>query len=155
MQLTLLGTGCPSVDFNRYGPANLIHTTKARILIDCGSGVTQRLKKTKISLAKIDALFLTHLHSDHVIDLYQLIISSWHLYRDKTWKIYGPKGTKKFVQSIMKSWKDERELRIRYEKRYSIKAFDLKVYEFSKYGKIKIKDLIVGYFVFDHYPVKP
>jgi ribonuclease Z len=154
MQLTLLGTGCPKVDPKRFGPANLISTSLGKILIDCGSGVTQRLTEINISSAEIDALFLTHLHSDHVIDLYQLIISSWHLYRDKTWKIYGPKGTKKFVQSIMKSWKDERELRIRYEKRYSIKAFDLKVYEFSKYGKIKIKDLIVEYFEVDHYPVK-
>ena len=154
MQLTLLGTGCPSVDFNRYGPANLIHTTKARILIDCGSGVTQRLKKTKISLAKIDALFLTHLHSDHVIDLYQLIISSWHSYRTKSWKIYGPKGTKKYVNSIMKAWKEERELRIKYEKRTSIKAFDIKVFEFNQYGNIKINDLTVEYFEVDHKPVK-
>ena len=42
-------------------------------------------------------LVLTHLHSDHVVDFYQLIISSWHSYRLKPWKIYGPKGTKKFL----------------------------------------------------------
>ena len=92
MQLTLLGTGCPKVDPKRFGPANLISTSLGKILIDCGSGVTQRLTEINISSAEIDALFLTHLHSDHVIDLYQLIISSWHLYRDKTWKVYGPKG---------------------------------------------------------------
>ena len=49
MQLTLLGTGCPSVDEKRYGPSNLITTKQASILIDCGSGVTQRLKQAKIS----------------------------------------------------------------------------------------------------------
>ena len=104
MQLILLGTGCPSVDFKRLGPANLISTPKSNILIDCGSGVTQRLKQAKISSALIDALLLTHLHSDHVVDLYQLIISSWHSYRIKPWKIYGPKGTKKFVKSLMNTW---------------------------------------------------
>ena len=154
MQLTLLGTGCPKVDYHRFGPANLILTLKTKILIDCGSGVTQRLEKAKISSANIDALLLTHLHSDHVIDLYQLIISSWHSYRNKPWKIYGPKGTKKFVQSIMESWKLEREGRIKYEQRSSIKAFKIKVQEFKKYGKIKIKDLLFEYFEVDHKPVK-
>ena len=81
MDLTLLGTGCPSVDFKRFGPANLISTKKTNLLVDCGSGVTQRLNQLKLSGANIDALLLTHLHSDHVIDLYQLIISSWHSYK--------------------------------------------------------------------------
>ena len=99
MELTLLGTGCPKVDHKRFGPSNLISTKKTKVLIDCGSGVTQRLDQIKISTADIDALFLTHLHSDHVIDFYQLIISSWHSYRVKPWIIYGPKGTKKFVNS--------------------------------------------------------
>ena len=49
MELTLLGTGCPSVDHKRYGPSNLVTSKKAKILIDCGSGVTQRLNKLKIS----------------------------------------------------------------------------------------------------------
>ena len=154
MRLTLLGTGCPSVHSKRFGPANLVNTKKAKILIDCGSGVTQRLKETKISSAAVDALFLTHLHSDHVVDLYQLIISSWHSYRTRPWNVYGPKGTRKFVHAIMNAWKEERNLRIRYEKRSSIKAFDINVYEFHKYGKIKIKDLTIEYFEVDHKPVK-
>ena len=94
MELTLLGTGCPSVDHKRFGPSNLITSKKTKVLVDCGSGVTQRLHQLKVSSADIDALFFTHLHSDHAVDLYQLIISSWHSYRTKPWKIYGPKGTK-------------------------------------------------------------
>ena len=57
MELILLGTGCPKVDYNRFGPANLVKTKKTRILIDCGSGVTQRLDEIKVSTAEIDALF--------------------------------------------------------------------------------------------------
>ena len=154
MQLTLLGTGCPSVDHKRFGPANLVSTNKSSILVDCGSGVTQRLKEAKVSSADIDALFLTHLHSDHIVDLYQLIISSWHSYRTKSWKIFGPRGTKKFVKKLMDTWKDERMLRIKNEQRSSIQAFNLKVTEFSEYGKIRIKDLVVEYFSVDHKPVK-
>ena len=154
MKLTLLGTGCPSVDHKRYGPSNLISTKKTKILVDCGSGLTQRLHELEVSSAEIDALIFTHLHSDHAVDLYQLIISSWHSYRVKPWKIYGPKGTKKFVKKIMDAWADERNLRIRYEARASAKAFDINVVEFKSLGKFKIKDININYFEVDHKPVK-
>ena len=154
MELTLLGTGCPSVDHKRFGPSNLISTKKTKILVDCGSGITQRLHELKVSSADIDALFFTHLHSDHAVDIYQLIISSWHSYRIKPWKIYGPKGTKKFVKKIMDAWADERKLRISYESRASASAFDIQVTEFKSIGNIKIKDLSIKYFEVDHKPVK-
>lgn len=154
MELTLLGTGCPSVDHKRFGPSNLVSTNTSKILVDCGSGITQRLHELKVSSADIDALLFTHLHSDHAVDLYQLIISSWHSYRIKPWKIYGPKGTKKFVKKIMDAWADERRLRISYESRASAKAFDIQVTEFKSIGNIKIKDLNVKYFEVDHKPVK-
>ena len=154
MKLTLLGTGCPSVDHKRFGPSNLISTKTAKILVDCGSGITQRLHELKVSSANIDVLLFTHLHSDHAVDLYQLIISSWHSYRIKPWKIYGPKGTKKFVKKIMDAWADERKLRISYESRASAKAFDVQVTEFKSIGNIKIKDLNIKYFEVDHKPVK-
>ena len=76
MKLTLLGTGCPSVDFKRCGSSNLISTKSTKILVDCGSGVTQRLNQSKNSSADIDALLLTHLHTDHVIDLFQLLFKT-------------------------------------------------------------------------------
>ena len=154
MKLTLLGTGCPSVDHKRFGPSNLVTSKKAKILVDCGSGITQRLHQLKVSLVDIDALFFTHLHSDHAVDFYQLIISSWHSYRTKPWKIYGPKGTKKFINKIMEAWADERKLRISYEARASVKAFQIDVIEFKSSGKIKVKDLQIKYFAVDHKPVK-
>ena len=154
MQLTLLGTGCPSVDYKRFGPSNLISTNNAKVLVDCGSGVTQRLNQIKISSADIDALMLTHLHSDHIVDLYQLIISSWHSYRVKPWIIYGPKGTKNFINKIMNAWRDERTQRINYEARSSIQAFNIITKEFKNVGNLKIKDLKITYFEVDHKPVK-
>ena len=154
MELTLLGTGCPSVDYKRFGPSNLVSTKKTKILVDCGSGITQRLHELKVSSADIDVLLFTHLHTDHAIDFYQLIISSWHSYRIKPWKIYGPKGTKKFVNKIMNAWADERNLRISYEARASAKAFEIKVTEFKSIGNLKIKDINIKYFEVDHKPVK-
>ena len=99
-------------------------------------------------------MFLTHLHSDHVVDLYQLIISSWHSYRTIPWKIYGPKGTKKFVKKLMDAWKDERDQRIKYEARSSVQAFKIIVNEFKNSGTVLVGDIKVKYFEVDHKPVK-
>ena len=154
MKLTLLGTGCSSIDYKRCGSSNLVFTKKTKILIDCGSGVTQRLNQSGNSSADVDALLLTHLHTDHVIDLYQLIMSSWHSDRDSIWKIYGPKGTKEFVDKIFLAWKSERKLRVSYEKRKSIKALKYKVYEFNKKGTIRMNDIKIKYFEVNHKTVE-
>ncbi len=94
MELTLLGTGCPQCDVRRFGPANLVRHAGLSLLVDCGSGVTQRLLAAHSSGRDVDAVFLTHLHSDHTVDLFQLIISSWHQGRDRPQAVIGPPGTR-------------------------------------------------------------
>jgi ribonuclease Z len=76
MEIVLLGTGCPQCDPARRGPSNLVRARERRFLVDCGSGVTQRLVEAGSRGADIDALFLTHLHTDHVVDFYQLVVSA-------------------------------------------------------------------------------
>ena len=155
MKLTILGSGCPSVDLERHGPSALIDSGEgARILIDCGSGVTQRLLEHGVSGHEIDALLLTHLHSDHIVDLFQLIISSWHQGRPRPQKIYGPQGTQAYVDQLMKLWKPELEQRIAHEQRSSTKALEVEVAEIEngtelKFGKLKLKAVEVM-----HQPVK-
>ena len=107
MKIILLGTGCPSVDPNRYGPSNLIYTNNTKILIDCGSGVTQRLNKLGLKSSDIDEVFITHMHSDHIVDLYQLYISGWHQGRKKPFKIFGPAGLEHFFIKQLESYSDE------------------------------------------------
>ena len=69
MHVTLLGTGCPQVDPHRFGPASLVRAVGRQFLIDCGSGVTQRLLAAGSSGAALDAGLRTHLHYDHGVDL--------------------------------------------------------------------------------------
>ena len=144
MKLTLLGTGCPSIDYKRCGASNLVSTKKTKILIDCGSGVTQRLNQSKNSSADIDALLLTHLHTDHVIDLYQLIISSWHSDRTSQWKIYGPRGTKKFCENLFVGGAFDQDIKARSQlgrRQENFFAVEPEVTEYEP-GEIYKDDLI-------------
>jgi ribonuclease Z len=127
MRVTLLGTGCPQVSTRRYGPASLLRWQDRQYLIDCGSGVTQRLLAAGTSGKQIDAVLLTHLHSDHIVDLFQLIISSWHQGRDRPQRIYGPPGTRQYMKGLMALWQPELAQRIAHEKRPSTAALDLEV----------------------------
>ena len=155
MKLTILGSGCPSVDLDRYGPSALIDCgPEARILIDCGSGVTQRLLEHGLRGSEIDALLLTHLHSDHIVDLFQLFISSWHQGRSRPQKIFGPQGTKKYVYQLMDLWEQEIKQRILHEQRPSTKALEVEVTEIENGTCLEFEKLRVKTVEVLHQPVK-
>jgi ribonuclease Z len=155
MQVTLLGTGCPQVHPQRFGPASLVRANGQQFLVDCGSGVTQRLLAAGSSGAELDAVLLTHLHSDHVVDLYQLIISSWHQGRERPQRIFGPAGTRAFVEATMAIWRREREQRIAWERRPSTAALDLDVVEFAEGPIHDVGGVRIAAFAVDHRPVQP
>jgi len=62
-----------------------------------------------------------------VIDLYQLIVSSWYQGREKPWRIFGLAGTRVYVDGLMSLWETERSLRIEHEKRPSTVGFEIEV----------------------------
>ncbi|MCH2134403.1 MAG: MBL fold metallo-hydrolase [Phycisphaerales bacterium] len=156
MNLHLLGTGCPAVDIHRYGPASLVQNADgARVLVDCGSGVTQRLLSAGTSGAEVDLLLLTHLHSDHVVDLFQFIISSWHQGRDRGHQVVGPAGTQEFVGQLLEVWRPELERRVMHEKRPSIDGLDVEITEIGHGAEMELGDMVIEAFEVDHRPMVP
>jgi ribonuclease BN (tRNA processing enzyme) len=154
MKVTLLGTGCPQCDPDRLGPASLVQHGARQILIDVGSGATQRLVSAGTSGRALDAVLLTHLHSDHIVDLFQLVISSWHQGRDRPQRIYGPEGVRRFVDGLMALWRTELEQRIAHERRPSTAALEVEVTEIAEGEVLRLDEMTVRAVAVDHFPVK-
>ena len=103
IEITLLGTGSPAPDPDRAGPATLVRASEQIFLVDCGRGVLQRLAAVGVGPSGLTALLLTHLHSDHIADLGDLIISGWitNFGTPKPLVIIGPPGTKTVVDATL------------------------------------------------------
>src|SRR6188768_4535640 len=70
LKVILLGSGAgPRIDLQQFGPSILVEAGNERFLFDCGRGSTLRMAQLGISHGSISQLFLTHLHSDHVIQI--------------------------------------------------------------------------------------
>jgi ribonuclease Z len=108
IKVTLLGTGAPVPSIERFGASILVEAGGQRLLFDCGRGASQRLWQLKIPLGKINALFLTHLHSDHVVGIPDLWLTGWipavYGRRASPLQVYGPNGTKDMMDNLVKAF---------------------------------------------------
>ena len=76
-RVTLLGTGGPPPDPDRFGPATLVEAGNQKLLFDVGRGTPIRLWQVRVPLRAINATFVTHLHSDHVVGIPDVWLSGW------------------------------------------------------------------------------
>ena len=107
-RVTLLGTGSPAPVMRRFGPGVLIQAGGKTLLIDCGRGTTQRLMQSGLRLGQVDALFLTHLHSDHIVGIPDLWLTGWletnYAQRKGPFVVYGPAGTQGMMDGLVKAY---------------------------------------------------
>ena len=104
MRVTLLGTGTPFPNAERFGSAILVEVAGKRLLFDCGRGVVIRLAQVRVNPKELDGLFLTHLHSDHVVGIPDLWLSGWFLGRDRSLPIWGPPGTRSMAEHLAQAF---------------------------------------------------
>jgi ribonuclease Z len=75
--IVMLGTGTPNPDPARAGSAVAVIDGDRWVLVDCGRAATHRILEAGLDLARLDAVFITHHHSDHVSDLATLATARW------------------------------------------------------------------------------
>ena len=155
MRVTLLRTGTPYPNAERFGSAILVEVTGKRLLFDCGRGVVIRLAQVRVNLKEIDGLFLTHLHSDHVVGIPDLWLSGWFLGRDRSLPIWGPPGIRSMAEHLAQAFGFD--IRIRQTtpdplpgKGVEIDAKEIEQGEIYNDGSTRVSAFLV-----DHGAVKP
>ena len=118
-QLVLLGTGTPNADPDRAGPAVAVVVNDVPYVVDAGPGVVRRASAAAkngvkgLSVEKLRRLFITHLHSDHTVGLPDFIFTPAVLERDAPLEIYGPLGTKRMSDLILKAFAEDIAIRLK------------------------------------------
>ncbi len=157
LRVTLLGSGGgPPVNLKRFGPSILLETSGGdKLLFDCGRGFAERLTEYGVSLGAIDKLFLTHLHSDHILSIPDLLLVGWMEGRKTPLRVWGPAGTKNLMDSLGKAFEFDIRARADFDDRLTkagIRSSSTEIQEGTIYEENGIK---VSAFLVDHGPVKP
>lgn len=117
MVVTLLGTGSPDPRVDRFGMSTLVQAGGLNLVFDAGRGCTQRLRQAGVALGKVDALLITHFHSDHLNGLPDLwltgFLSPSFGARKQPFELHGPRGIARIAATMRDTFSDD--VRIRRE----------------------------------------
>lgn len=153
-RVTILGSGTPTPRPDRFGSSVLIEAGEQKLMVDAGRGATIRLWQLKIPLGRIDALFITHFHSDHISGIPDLWLTGWLAppwgQRKKPFRVIGPTGTKTLMSKLEEAYALDINIRLQDEK-MPVEGIRTDVSEFDQDGVVYQKDgLKVIAFEVDH-----
>jgi ribonuclease Z len=111
MKLTILGSSSALPASGRYPSAHVLNAHERLFLIDCGEGTQMQLRKTRIRFAKINHIFISHLHGDHVFGLYGLLSTFSLMGRENPIHLYAPEN----YRSILISHLNDFDIRLSFE----------------------------------------
>lgn len=101
IKVTLLGTGAVAPVMNRFGASTLVEAGGHKYLFDAGRGALLRLTQAGVRWQEIDGVFLTHLHSDHIVGFPDLMLTGWLVGgRNRPIRVWGPKGTENMTSHL-------------------------------------------------------
>ncbi|PAP91834.1 MBL fold metallo-hydrolase [Mesorhizobium wenxiniae] len=153
-RLVLLGSkGGPALRPGGPWPSSsLLEIGGRTIVVDCGLGVTRGLADAGISLKALDLVFITHLHSDHVLELGPLVHTAWTAGLATPVTVFGPPGTGHYWQRFCQAMEFDIETRIVDEGRPDIEDM-VSIVEFGEGRVMEERGLKVSALRVDHPPV--
>lgn len=152
--ITLLGVkGGPAIRQDGALPtATLLEFAGRTILIDCGIGVSKSAVQAGASLLDIDEIFITHLHSDHVLELGPLLYTAWTTGLSRTVKVYGPAGTAAYWENFLQAMAFDHDIRLADEGRPAIRDL-VEVHEYTEGPVADLDGMTVEALRVEHPPI--
>ena len=155
LKVTLLGTGAPRPVMDRLGPSILVEAGKEKLLFDCGRGATMRLYQLKIPFDDLNALFLTHLHSDHIVGISDFYLTGWILGRSTPLRVWGPAGTADMMSHLEQAYQFDIHVRRDVDEMLPAPGVVVVAKDIEQGVIYQNGDLKVTAFTVDHAPIKP
>ena len=158
LRITLLGSGVgPPVNLRQFGASTLVEAGGQRLLFDCGRGATIRLVQAGVPIGSVSRLFLTHLHSDHVMQIPDLLLAGWvgATGRKSPFEVWGPEGTTEMMGALERAFAYDIHVRRDVDERIpgdGIKVISHDIKEGVVFDADGVK---VTAFLVDHGPVTP
>ena len=113
LHLYVCGSGSPMPDAQRAGPCLAVLAGKQAFIFDAGSGSIRKLQRMGFPMPRLQAAFLTHLHSDHIDGLGELLLQAWVAGgRAAPLPVYGPAGTDKVIGGLRTAYEIDEGYRI-------------------------------------------
>ncbi len=142
--VALLGTkGGPAIRPGSSMPTSSLYVLSGKhIVVDCGLGVTKGLVDQGMQLKDLSLIFISHLHSDHYLELGPLLHTAWTAGLKTPVNVYGPPGLDKYWAGFLESMRADIELRIEDEGRPDLSAL-LTIHELDEGTVYEQPDLTV------------
>ena len=157
LKIVLLGTGVgPPVNLQQFGASTLIEAGSVRLLFDCGRGATLRLAEIGVPLGSINRVFLTHLHSDHVIQLPDLLLTGWvGGGRRVPLEVWGPEGTRDMMDHLQQAFDFDIHMRRDVDEKAPGDGIKVTSHDIDQGIIFDQQGVKVTAFLVDHSPVTP
>jgi ribonuclease Z len=158
LKVVLLGSGVgPVVDLRQYGASILVEAGGQRFLFDCGRGATLRLAQAGVPIGSITRVFLTHLHSDHVVQLPDLLLTGWAAGRRAVpLSVWGPAGTRAMMDHLQQAFVFDIHTRRDVDEHFPAAGISVLSHDIAGDGVVFTEGgVTVTAFEVDHGPVRP
>lgn len=157
LKVVLLGTGVgPRANLQQFGASTLVEAGGVRLLFDCGRGTTLRLTQIGVPLGSITRLFLTHLHSDHVIQIPDLILTGWvGGGRSSPLEVWGPEGTRDMMDHLLQAFAFDIHMRRDVDEKAPGNGIKVTSHEIKQGIVFDQQGVKVTAFLVDHSPITP
>ncbi len=163
LHVGLCGAGSPMPDDRRMGACTLVVAGKRLFVFDTGNGSARNIGKMGFNHGRIEAIFLTHFHSDHIDGLGELLMQRWVSTGNiAPVPLYGPPGVEQVVGGFMMAYQQDQHYRVAHHGEQTVHSsgFGAEAKPFTAPAEghvvlLKDADLEVSAFNVDHSPVHP